>query len=154
MSLIQALQLAKEQGLDLVDVAPTVTPPVCRLMDYGRYKYQQAKKEREAHKSQKSALLREIRVRPKISEHDLEAKIRLVGRLLAEGDRVRVSIFFRGREIAHPEIGKQILQKMIIRLNETAAVNQPLGVEGNKLSITFSPKLTEREAKKEINAQN
>jgi translation initiation factor IF-3 len=138
--LTQALQIAQEKRVDLVEVAPNATPPVCRLIDYGRYKYQQAKKEREAHKGQRSTLVREIRIRPKIDRHDLEAKIRLVERLLAEDNKVKVSVFFRGREITHPELGKQILQKVLSQLEEVATVKQPLDVVGKSLSITFSPK--------------
>jgi translation initiation factor IF-3 len=148
MPLRQALETAKEQGLDLVEVSPTSTPPVCRLLDYGKYKYLQAKKEREARKSQRSALLREIRVKPKIHDHDLDAKVRSVKRLLAEGDKVKVTIRFRGREITRPELGKKVLQQMLDQLKDVAIINQPLAMEQRSLSLVFSPRKQTKQAEK------
>lgn len=148
MALPQALEAARERGLDLVEVAPTSTPPVCRLLDYGRYKYLQAKKEREARKSQRNVLLREIRVRPKIHEHDLDSKIRSVRRLLAEGDKVKVSVRFRGREVTRPELGKRVLQQMLDQLKEVAVVNEPLVVEQRGLSLIFTPRKQAKQAEK------
>ena len=134
----QALETARRHGLDLVEVAATATPPVCRLLDYGKYKYEQAKKEREARKSQKVALLREIRLRPKIGDHDFEAKRRTARKLLDEGNKVKVTILFRGREITHPEIGWKLLQRMTESLKEVASVDgQPL-MEGRRMSIIVS----------------
>lgn len=135
----QALQMARDQGLDLVEVASQAAPPVCRILDYGKYKYEQEKKERQSRKSQRSGLLRELRVRPKINEHDLEAKGRLVTRLLGEGDKVRVSVFFRGREITHPDIGWKLLQKLSLSLKDVAVVEKPPAMEGNALAVTFAP---------------
>ena len=148
MALPQALEAAREHGLDLVEVAPTSTPPVCRLLDYGRYKYLQAKKERETRKSQRSALLREIRVRPKIHEHDLDSKVRSVKRLLGEGDKVKVTVRFRGREVTRPELGKKVLQQMLDQLKDVAVVNQPLVVEERGLSLIFSPRKQAKQAEK------
>jgi translation initiation factor IF-3 len=148
MPLRQALETAKEHGLDLVEVSPTSTPPVCRLLDYGKYKYLQAKKEREARKSQRSALLREIRVKPKIHDHDLDAKVRSVKRLLAEGDKVKVTIRFRGREITRPELGKKVLQQMLDQLKDVAIINQPLAMEQRSLSLVFSPRKQTKQAEK------
>lgn len=139
MPLQQALQVAREHDLDLVEVASTAKPPVCRLLDWGKYKYEQAKKEREARKSHKIPLLREVRVRARIKEHDLDAKARLVRKLLSEGDKVKVSVIFRGREVTHPEIGKNILQKMLNSLKEVAAIDKPLAVEERNMSLIFSP---------------
>lgn len=148
MALPQALEAARERGLDLVEVSPTSTPPVCRLLDYGRYKYLQAKKERETRKSQRSVLLREIRVRPKIHEHDLDSKIRSVKRLLGGGDKVKVSVRFRGREVTRPELGKKVLQQMLDQLKEVAVVNEPLVVEQRGLSLIFSPRKQAKQAEK------
>ena len=148
MALPQALEAARDRGLDLVEVAPTSTPPVCRLLDYGRYKYLQAKKERETRKSQRSVLLREIRVRPKIHEHDLDSKIRSVKRLLGEGDKVKVSVRFRGREVTRPELGKKVLQQMLDQLKDVAVVNEPLVVEQRGLSLIFSPRKQAKQAEK------
>jgi translation initiation factor IF-3 len=107
MPLSQARETARKHNLDLVEVAPTAVPPVCRLLDYGKYKYEQAKKEQEARKNQKVSLLREVRLRPKIGDHDFEAKARIAKKLLANGDKVKVTIMFRGREITHPELGSK-----------------------------------------------
>jgi len=106
MPLEQALETAKKHNLDLVEVAPTAVPPVCRILDYGKYKYEQEKREREARKSQHTTSLRHVRIRPKIDDHDFEAKKRTVRKLLGEGDKVRVVVMFRGREITHPGISR------------------------------------------------
>ena len=106
MLLSQAKEVARKHTLDLVEVATTAVPPVCRLLDYGKYKYEQDKKEREARRNQKISLLREVRLRPKIGDHDFEAKARIAKKLLTNGDKVKVTIMFRGREITHPDIGR------------------------------------------------
>jgi len=139
MPLYQAQEVARKQNFDLVEVAPTAVPPVCRLLDYGKYKYEQAKKEREARKSQKVSLLREVRLRPKIGDHDFEAKARLVRKLLTGGDKVKVSVLFRGREFTHPEIGWRLLQRMAGSVKEAASVDgQPL-MERNRMFMILSP---------------
>jgi translation initiation factor IF-3 len=151
MSVAQGIQLARERNLDLVEVAPTAVPPVCRILDYGRYKFEQAKKEREARKTRKASILREVRLRPRIDNHDLESKTRLVERLLAEGDKVKVTVFFRGREITRPELGKRILQQVLTNLKDKAVVDQPLVVEEKSLSLFFSPaKNTAKKATSEV----
>jgi translation initiation factor IF-3 len=142
MSVSQGIQLARERNLDLVEVAPTAVPPVCRILDYGRYKFEQTKKERESRKTRKSSLLREVRLRPRIGDHDLESKTRLIERLLAEGDKVKVTVFFRGREITRPELGKRVLQQVLTNLKDKAVVDQPLVVEEKSLSLFFSPSKT------------
>jgi len=147
----QAIQMARDRNLDLVEVAPTAVPPVCRILDYGRYKFEQAKKEREARKTRKASLLREVRLRPRIDNHDLESKTRLIERLLAEGDKVKVTVFFRGREVTRPELGKRILQQVLTDLKDKAVVDQPLVVEEKSLSIFFSPaKTTVKKATSEV----
>jgi len=148
MPLDQAREVARNRGLDLVEVAPTATPPVCRLLDYGKYKYEQAKKEREARKGQKIVLLREVRLRPKIGDHDFEAKARLAKKLLDAGDKVKVTILFRGREVTHPEIAWKLLQRMAETLKDTATVEgQPL-MEGRRMHVVMAP-ITSQKAKSE-----
>ncbi len=144
MPLSQALETARKHNLDLVEVAPTAVPPVCRLLDYGKYKYEQAKKERELRKSQKVSLLREVRLRPKIDNHDFEAKVRLVKKLLDEGDRVKVAVRFRGREITHPEIGWRLLQRMTELLQGVAAIAKQPVIEGRSMSVILAPAVTQK----------
>jgi len=139
MPLFQALEVARKYDLDLVEVAPTAAPPVCRLLDYGKYRYQQAKKEREARRSQKVSLLREVRIRPKIGNHDFEAKARLAKKLLDDGDKVKVSVLFRGREITHPEIGWRLLQRMAESLKEVASVERQPVMEERRMNLILSP---------------
>ena len=147
MPVSQAREVARNSNLDLVEVAATAVPPVCRLFDYGKYKYEQAKKEREARRSQKVSLVREVRLRPKIGDHDFEAKARLARKLLDEGDKVKVTIMFRGREITHPDIGWRLLQRMAEWLKEVASVDgQPLMV-GRRMSVILSPVAAQRTTK-------
>jgi len=138
MPLFQAREIAQKRSLDLVEVAATAAPPVCRLLDYGKYKYEQAKKERELRKGQRASLLREVRLRPKISNHDFEAKTRSVRKLLDNGDKVMVSVFFRGREITHPEIGRRLLQKMAESLKGVASVDKQPVVAGKRMNMILS----------------
>jgi len=139
MPLSQARETAQKQNLDLVEVAPNAVPPVCRLLDYGKYKYQQAKKEQEMKKSQKVALMREIRLRPKIGDHDFEAKARSANKLLADGAKVKITVMFRGREITHPDIGWKLLQRMSETLNETATLERHAVMEGKRMNIILAP---------------
>jgi len=149
MPLYQALEIARRDNLDLVEVAATATPPVCRLLDYGKYKYEQDKKEREARRSQKISLLREVRLRPKIGDHDFEAKARLVRKLLDEGDKVNVTVLFRGREITHPEIGLRLLQRMKESLEEVASVDRQPSLDGKRMSIILSSSVAYKTKMKE-----
>jgi len=139
MPVIQAREAARKQNLDLVEVAPTAVPPVCRLLDYGKYKYEQTKKEREARKSQKTSELREVRMRPKIGTHDFDAKARTAKKLLAEGDKVKVTILFRGRENTHPELGWRLLRRMTDTLNEEASMERQPVIEGRRMNIILAP---------------
>ena len=144
MPLSQARETARRYNLDLVEVAAAAEPPVCRLLDYGKYRYEQAKKERELRKSQKVPLLREVRLRPKIDNHDFEAKIRSVKKLLDGGDKVKVTVRFRGREITHPEIGWRLLQRMSESLQGMASVaRQPL-IEGRNMTVILSPAVAQK----------
>jgi translation initiation factor IF-3 len=135
----QALAVAKERDLDLVEVDPHGVPPVCRLLDYGKWKYKQSKKERDAHKHQKGLLLREVRMRPHISEHDLERKVRLAERLLREGDKVKVTVRFRGREMVHPETGQALLERFCGQLKDLAAVDRGANMQGRFLTAILAP---------------
>jgi len=149
MPLIQAQETARKHDLDLVEVAPAAVPPVCRLLDYGKYKYQQAKKDQEMRKSQKVSLLREVRLRPKIGDHDFEAKARTARKLLADGDKVKVTVLFRGREVTHPELGWKLLKRMTETLNEDAAIERQPVMEGKRLNIILIP-IAKAKVKEEI----
>ena len=144
MPLSQALETARKQNLDLVEVAATATPPVCRLLDYGKYRYEQVKKEREARRSQKVSLLREVRLRPKIGDHDFEAKARSVRKLLDEGNKVKVTILFRGREVTHPEFGRRLLQRMTDIVKEVASIERQPLMEGRRMNIILSLVATQK----------
>ncbi|MBA7694778.1 Translation initiation factor IF-3 [subsurface metagenome] len=139
MPLFQAREIAIKENLDLVEVAATAVPPVCRLLDYGKYKYEQAKKERQLRKSQRVSLLREVRLRPKIGSHDFESKTRLAGKLLGNGDKVLVSVFFRGREVTHPEIGLRLLQSMVESLKEVASLDKQPELSGKRMTMMLTP---------------
>lgn len=136
----EALARAVEANLDLVEVAPQATPPVCRIMDYGKYKYQQSKKQQEARRRQTTIQVKEIKVRPKIEEHDMAFKLRNTRRFLSEGDKVKISVIFRGREIAHPDRGFKMLAQMSEALADIAVVEQHPKMEGRNLNMIVSPK--------------
>jgi translation initiation factor IF-3 len=131
--------MARESGLDLVEVAPSANPPVCRMLDYGRFKYEQAKKEREAKKHQKNVLLREIRMKPKIDEHDVDFKARTAEKLLKEGDKVKITVMFRGREITHPQIGRDLLDQIYGRLKAVGSIEKPASMEGRHMTMIMAP---------------
>jgi translation initiation factor IF-3 len=152
MPLAQARETARKHNLDLVEVAPTSAPPVCRLLDYGKYKYEQQKKEQQAKKGQKVSLLREIRLRPKIGIHDFEAKARTARKLLADGSKVKVTLLFRGREITHPELGWKVLQRMAQSLSEVAAVERQPVMEGRRMDIILVPTAAKPKEKEAVKA--
>ena len=147
MTLHDARQVAEERGTDIVEVSPGAEPPVCRLMDYGKFKYEQAKKERQASKSQKSTGLREVRMRPKIGQHDIDFKLRAVKRLLAEGAKVKIIVLFRGREIVHPAIGRELLGKSIELLGDAAKMERGIMMEGRSMTVILSPGKQPKEEK-------
>ena len=149
----RALQLAYEHGLDLVEVASTATPPVCRLLDYGRYKYEQTKKERKAKKGQRVGLLREIRLRPKIEEHDLLAKIRTTRKLLEDGNKVRLVVRFRGREVVYPELGWKVLRKVTEALKEVATLSDNPTKDQKNIALTLSPVSVKKPKEAKIDAE-
>lgn len=157
--MLQALEMARKRDFDLVEVAATAVPPVCRLLDYGKYKYEQAKKERAARRSQRVALLREVRLRPKIGIHDFEAKARSARKLLEEGDKVKVTVMFRGREITHPENGLRLLQQMVESLKGVALIERQPLMEGRRMAMTLSlaanqPTKSKEEVKESQSAEN
>lgn len=135
----QALNIARESGLDLVEVDPNASPPVCRVLDYGKWKYQQAKRERDARKHQKGGMIHEVRMRPRIGRADMDRKVSLVERLLGEGDKVKLAVMFRGREMSHPEIGREVLDRALEALKDVAVVEKPPGMEGRFLSVILTP---------------
>jgi translation initiation factor IF-3 len=150
MPLVQARETARKNNLDLVEVASTSVPPVCRLLDYGKFKYEQQKKEQQARKSQKVTLLREIRLRPKIGVHDFEAKAKTARKLLSDGAKVKVTLMFRGREITHPELGWKILQRMAETLSEVATLERQPVMEGRRMDIIMAPTGSKPKVKVEV----
>jgi len=136
----EALQMARAATLDLVEVAPQAQPPVCKILDYGKYKFELEKKSREARKHQKQVQIKEIRMQPKIDKHDLEFKTRHVREFLDEGDKVKVTVRFRGRELAHTELGKDVLDKILEMLGDSFLVEKPAQMEGRTMSILLNPK--------------
>ncbi len=136
----QALAIARQKGLDLVEISPTAMPPVCRIMDYGKYQYQEQKRSREAKKHQKVIEVKEIKFRPKVDEHDYQFKKKHIERFLAEGDKVKATVFFRGREMAHPEIGHRILMRLLEELAEVAMPETMPRQEGNQMHTILSAK--------------
>ena len=135
----EALRLAQERNLDLVEVAPNAVPPVCRLLDFGKYQYERQKREREARKSQKIVDIKEIRLRPRTGEHDIDVKVRQTLSFLEEGSKVRVTVRFRGREITHPEIARDQLAQFADKVGEAAVVEVPPAMEGSNLFMLLSP---------------
>lgn len=136
----KALQMAEEAGLDLVEVGPNANPPVCKIMDYGKFRYEKEKKAKLSRKKQKVSELKELNMRPKIDEHDYQVKLRSALRFLQEGDRVKVIVRFRGREIAFQERGQELLRRMIEDLKEVGRVEQDIKSEGSSLTVTLAPK--------------
>jgi translation initiation factor IF-3 len=140
MPTLEAQRLAEEQALDLVEVAPNEKPPVCRIMDYGKYKYQQSKRLQQAKKKQKVILVKEIKLRPKTEEHDYQFKSQHVRRFLQDGHKVKVTIVFRGREMAHTELGRRILDRMAGELEDMGAMEQTPKQEGRNMAMVLSPR--------------
>lgn len=140
MTRAEALALAREQGIDLVEVAPQADPPVCRLTDFGKFQYERAKREREARKAQKEVEVKEIRLRPKTGEHDIEVVLRRARRFLQDGSKVKARVRFRGREITHPEVAEELLQRVAGDLEDVADVEKAPGMEGRSLLMILAPK--------------
>lgn len=135
-----ALDIARERGLDVVEVQPNAVPPVCRLMDYGRFRYEESRKERESRRKSATAVVKEVRIYPKIAEHDLQTKARQAQRFLEQGDKVKVAVLFRGREMLHQEIGRALLDRVVAELNPISTVDQTPKMEGRTMAVLLSPR--------------
>ena len=140
MSRDEALSLAEQKNLDLVCIAPKAEPPVCKILDYGKYKFEQEKKLRDSKKNQKVLKLKEIRMQPKIGSGDLDTKAKHIQEFLDEGDKVKVTIRFRGRELAHTELGYDVLNEVLKRLTSAYNIDKPAAMDGRNMSMTISAK--------------
>jgi len=140
MPIEKALRLAEERQLDLVKIAPKANPPVCKIMDYGKYLFEMAKKEKEARKNQKVINVKEIRLSASIEDHDLGVKARNADKFLKAGDKVKVTIRFRGREMAHPEVGYEVMEKFVSMLTVEAVMERKPTLEGNHMIMVLAPK--------------
>jgi translation initiation factor IF-3 len=136
----EALAMAEERSLDLVEVSPKARPPVCKIMDYGKYMYQLNKRAKEARKRQHITVVKEIKMRPKIEPHDYEFKLRHARTFLAAGDKVKCTVTFRGRELAHKDLGRRVMEKVIVDLSAEAHVESPIKTEGRNMVMVLSPK--------------
>ena len=137
----EAMKLAEEQGLELVEVNPRAAPPVCRIMDFGKFKYENSKKEKASRKHQSTVVVKEVKFRPKTDIHDLEFKVKHIRRFLAEGNKCRLVIVFRGREIVHPETGQAMLDAVIKALGDAAMIEQRAAMEGRRMVLTIGPRM-------------
>lgn len=135
----EALDMARERGLDLVEVAPNASPPVCRLMDYGKFRYEQSRKERDSKKNQHVVKVKEVRIEPKIGDHDLETKGRNAAKFLDAGNRVKLTVLFRGRSITHPELGKDLLDRLTEQLEGHGIIEQAPRMEGRTMTMHMAP---------------
>jgi translation initiation factor IF-3 len=140
MSLSEALRLADGKELDLVEVSPTATPPVCRIMDYGKFRYLQKKKVQESRKNQTQVLVKEVKLGSRTSEHDIDFKVNHIRRFLEKKQRVKVSVLFRGREITHPEIGKELLDKVVEKVQDIGSLEGQARLEGRNMSVLMVPR--------------
>ena len=140
VSRFDAIAKATEAGLDLVEISPDATPPVCKILDYGKFKFQERKKAAEARKNQKVVEIKEIKLRPNIDDHDYDVKMRSVMRFFEEGDKVKITLRFRGREMAHQELGYQVLQRVKADTNEIAKVESEPRLEGRQMVMVLAPK--------------
>jgi translation initiation factor IF-3 len=135
----RALEIAGEMGLDLVEVAPMARPPVCRIMDYGKFKYEEQRKAREARKKQHQVQIKEVKMRPGIEDHDFEFKTRNARRFLEQGNKVKLTMMFRGRQMAHPELGREVLDRVVEELGDVAKVEAAPSMEGRSMTMVMAP---------------
>lgn len=140
MATQDALAMAEEQHLDLVEVAPKAKPPVCRIMDFGKYRYEQQKREKEAKKKQKVITIKEVKLRPNIEQHDFDVKLKNALRFVQEGNKVKVTIMFRGRELSHPELGREILSRVAEQLGSSVTIERNAKLEGKNMTMIVAPK--------------
>ena len=147
MATRDALQLAEEQHLDLVEVAPKAKPPVCRIMDFGKYRYEQQKRDKEAKKKQKVITIKEVKLRPNIEQHDFDVKLKNALRFIEEGNKVKVTIMFRGREMSHQELGRDVLRRVAEELKDLVAIERDAKLEGKNMIMILAPKVSARAPK-------
>jgi translation initiation factor IF-3 len=140
VAIADALRRAEEAGLDLMEVSPNADPPVCKIIDYGRFRYEAQKKKNEARKKQKTIEVKEIKMRPNIDTHDYEVKMRAIHRFIDEGDKVKVTMRFRGREMVHQDLGKQVLDRVREEMEEKAKVEQFPKIEGRQMTMVMAPR--------------
>ncbi|MBI4911485.1 MAG: translation initiation factor IF-3 [Acidobacteria bacterium] len=148
MSPAQAIRIAEEKGLDLVEVASNANPPVCRIMDYGKYKFMEAKREHAARAKQKNIVVKEVKFRIRTDDHDFDFKVRHILRFLEEGDKVKVVVMFRGREVVHRDLGFKIFDEVLARVAEHCVVEKPAGIDGRDMHAIIAPKPVDPKAKK------
>lgn len=153
LSIDEALDLAKEEGLDLVEIAPQANPPVCKVIDYGKFRYQQTKKEKENKKAQHQSKLKEVKMKPNIDEHDFQVKLKRARDFILKGDKVKVTCVFRGREIVHSEIGKGMMGRFCEALMDIANVESEAKLLGRSLSLVLAP-LGKKKQQEKISAKN
>ena len=148
----EALNIAREKGLDLVEVAPNAKPPVCRIMDYSKWKYEQSKRQKEARKRQKAQDMKEVKMRPAIDDHDFNVKARAARRFLEQGDKVKATIMFRGRDLAHVSLGQKVLERLLESVKDVCQVERAPRMEGRNMTMILVPKPQDRAGNKK-NAQ-
>ena len=139
----EAIRVAESKGLDVVEVSPTANPPVCRIMDYGKYKFMEAKREHAARAKQKNIVVKEVKFRPKTDDHDFDFKVKHILRFLEEEDKVKVVVMFRGREVVHRDIGYRIIEEVIQRVGDKAIVEKGAGIDGRDMHAILAPKIIE-----------
>ena len=139
----QAIRIAEEKGLDLVEVSPTAQPPVCRIMDYGKYKFMEAKREHAARAKQKNIVVKEVKFRPRTDDHDFDFKVKHILRFLEEGDKVKVVVMFRGREVVHRDIGFRIFEDVFSKILDKCIIEKPAGIDGRDMHAIVAPKVVE-----------
>jgi translation initiation factor IF-3 len=140
MTPAEAVRVAEAKGLDLVEVSPTANPPVCRIMDYGKYKFMEAKREHAARAKQKNIVVKEVKFRPRTDDHDFDFKVKHILRFLEEGDKVKVVVMFRGREVVHRDIGYRIIEDVLTRIGEKCIVEKPAGIDGRDMHAIIIPR--------------
>ena len=143
MTPAQAMRMAEEKGLDVVEVSPSAKPPVCRIMDYGKYKFMEAKRDHAARAKQKNIVLKEVKFRPRTDDHDFDFKVKHILRFLEEGDKVKVVVMFRGREVVHRDIGFRIIEDVLVRVADKCVVEKTAGIDGRDMHAIISPKPVE-----------
>ena len=151
MSARDAMKLAQEAELDLVKIAPTAKPPVCKIIDYGKFRYEQQKREKEAEKKQKVISIKEVKLRPNIEQHDFDVKLKNALRFVEDGNKVKVTIMFRGRELSHPELGKEVLGRVAERLGDAVSIERNAKLEGKNMTMIVAPKLQKASKPKKSN---